>query len=286
MGRIRTIKPEFPQSETIGKLSRDARLLFIQLWTFADDSGRARAASRMLASLLYPYDDDAPDLIDGWLLELETHACIRLYEVEGSKYLEIINWSKHQKVEKPSASRLPTFDEGSPIIPRPVSEVSETDLGPRTVGGDQEENCRKAPRRISYPALFETFWLEYPRDDGMSKAEALKPWLKLSEDDQQKAVAALPAFKAWARAQPTDYRMIHACNYLIKRRFDGFVEKAKAMEAAAQQHSTQVYVQYGTPAGDAWEQEYRIKRKKPPPRDNKGGWWFPTEYPEPQSSAA
>ncbi|WP_050996281.1 MULTISPECIES: hypothetical protein [Bradyrhizobium] len=75
MARIRTIKPEFPQSETIGKLSREARLLFIQLWTLADDEGRARAASRMLASLLYPYDDDAPGLMDDWLAQLEHHGC-------------------------------------------------------------------------------------------------------------------------------------------------------------------------------------------------------------------
>jgi hypothetical protein len=71
MGRIRTIKPEFPQSQSVGRLSRDARLLFILLWTIADDAGRARASSRMLASLLYPYDDDVPKLIEGWLQELE-----------------------------------------------------------------------------------------------------------------------------------------------------------------------------------------------------------------------
>jgi hypothetical protein len=65
MGRIRTIKPEFPQSESVGRLSRDARLLFIQLWTVCDDSGRARGSSRMLASLLYPYDTDVLGLIDG-----------------------------------------------------------------------------------------------------------------------------------------------------------------------------------------------------------------------------
>jgi hypothetical protein len=71
VARIRTIKPEFPQSESMGNVSRDARLLFVLLWTLCDDSGRTRAASRMLASLLYPYDDDAPGLIDGWLGELE-----------------------------------------------------------------------------------------------------------------------------------------------------------------------------------------------------------------------
>ena len=91
MSRIRTIKPEFPHSETVGKLSRDARLLFIQLWTIVDDAGRARAASRMLASLLYPYDDDAGVRIDGWLDELERMSCIRRYEADGSQYLVIVS---------------------------------------------------------------------------------------------------------------------------------------------------------------------------------------------------
>lgn len=136
MGRIRTIKPEFPQSETVGKLSRDARLLFIQLWTFVDDEGRARAASRMLASLLYPYDDDAPELIDAWLGELEQNDCLRRYEVEGTKYLEIINWSKHQKVDHPSKSRIPPF---SRELAKPSRSLAP-DLGPRTSTKDHLES--------------------------------------------------------------------------------------------------------------------------------------------------
>jgi hypothetical protein len=131
MARIRSIKPEFPQSETIGKLSRDARLLFVQLWTIVDDAGRARAASRMLASLLYPYDDDAPSLIEGWLGELEREDCIRRYEVNGSRYLEISKWLKHQKIDKPSGSKMPAFGEGSPV-PREDSRKLAPDLGPRT----------------------------------------------------------------------------------------------------------------------------------------------------------
>jgi len=111
MARIRTIKPEFPQSETIGSLSRDARLLFIQLWTVADDFGRARASSRVLASLLYPYDEDAPSLIRGWLDELEAKTCIRRYEVEEKLYLDIPNWLKHQKIDRPTPSKLPEFRE-------------------------------------------------------------------------------------------------------------------------------------------------------------------------------
>ncbi|MEY9137604.1 hypothetical protein ACVMII_006501 [Bradyrhizobium diazoefficiens] len=131
MARIRTIKPEFPQSETIGKLSREARLLFIQLWTLADDEGRARAASRMLASLLYPYDDDAPGLMDGWLAELERHGCITRYVVEGATYLQIDNWLKHQKIDRPTPSRLPVVSEATRLLASP-REPSSTDLGPST----------------------------------------------------------------------------------------------------------------------------------------------------------
>lgn len=146
MARIRTIKPEFPQSETIGKLSRDARLLFIQLWTIVDDEGRARAPSRMLASLLYPYDDDAIQLIDGWLEELEAKGCIRRYEVDGSSYLDIPNWLKHQKIDRPSKSKVPEFVESSRAFDE-VHRVSDADLGPRTMDLGREETARAVSAR-------------------------------------------------------------------------------------------------------------------------------------------
>ena len=107
MARIRSIKPEFPQSESMGRVSRSARLLFVMLWPICDDHGRTRAASRMLASLLFPYDDDAPALIGGWLNELEREDCIRRYEANGSTFLIVRNWLNHQKIDKPSRPQFP-----------------------------------------------------------------------------------------------------------------------------------------------------------------------------------
>lgn len=127
MPRIRTIKPEFPQSESMGRVSREARLLFLLLFTIADDEGRSRGSSRMLASLLFPYDDDAAGLIDSWLEQLEREDCVRRYEVSGAIYLEITNWLKHQKIDKPSKSRLPSFEEGSRVVAKPREEAA-TDL--------------------------------------------------------------------------------------------------------------------------------------------------------------
>ena len=123
MARIRTIKPEFPQSESMGRVSRDARLLFILLWTIVDDSGKARADSRMLARTLYPYDDGEDGAvktsrsdIEQWLAELEEEKCVARYVVEGNTYLQICNWLNHQKIDKPTPSKLPDFDESSRIV--------------------------------------------------------------------------------------------------------------------------------------------------------------------------
>jgi hypothetical protein len=159
MARIRTIKPEFPHSESVGKLSRDARLLFIQLWTLADDAGRARASSRVLASVLYPFDDDALGLMDGWLAELEREGMIRLYQNDGTRYLDIPKWLKHQKIDRPSKSRHPEFDEGS----RVRIEGSTTDLGPRTKDlgprtkdqGPQQPLPRQEPARAKSSLVVE-----------------------------------------------------------------------------------------------------------------------------------
>jgi hypothetical protein len=131
MARIRTIKPEFPQSESMGRVSRDSRLLFVLLWTLADDDGRLRGSSRILASLLFPYDDDAKDLMDAWLSELEREECIVRYMIDKDTYLQILNWNKHQKIDKPSASKIPAFDESSRTFSNP-REASSEDQGPRT----------------------------------------------------------------------------------------------------------------------------------------------------------
>lgn len=151
MARIRTIKPEFPHSESMGRVSRDARLLFVLLWTICDDSGRTRAASRMLASLLFPYDDGEDGHprttgkeIDAWLVELEREGCVIRYSVDGTQYLQVCNWLNHQKIDKPSSSKIP---EPSRIVANP-REPSVTDLGPRTkdLGEDQEKSGADKPR--------------------------------------------------------------------------------------------------------------------------------------------
>jgi hypothetical protein len=96
----------------------------------------------MLASLLFPYDDDAPSLIDSWLGELEREGCIVRYLHDGQTYLEVCNWRLHQKIDKPSASKIPPFDESSRIFAN-LRESSSEDQGSRIKdqGEDQGEEA-------------------------------------------------------------------------------------------------------------------------------------------------
>src|SRR5471030_318034 len=131
MPRIRTIQPNFAHSNSIMHLSRDARLLFVQLWTVVDDCGRARASPADLASRLYPLDDDAPALLPGWLDELEREGCLEGYTVDDVDYLRIVNWREHQKIDRPTPSRLPAAPSEPLASPReesppmPVASITE-----------------------------------------------------------------------------------------------------------------------------------------------------------------
>lgn len=214
MARIRSIKPEFTQSETIGRLSRDARLLFIQLWTIVDDDGRTRAASRMLASLLYPYDDDAPKLIDRWLIELEDENCIRRYESDGSQYLEIVNWLKHQKIDRPTPSKLPSFDAGSPLA-RDSSRVLDADLDR---GRDQDQGRGSSSLRSDARARRDainrefaaTFWPAFPHK--VQRGAAVKAWPRAREKASLDEIMA--GLERYIRAKPPDRQWQNPATFL------------------------------------------------------------------------
>jgi len=186
MARIRTIKPEFPHSESMGRVSRDARLLFIELWTLCDDSGRARGNSRMLASLLFPYDDDAPELIDNWLDELDREGCIVRYQIDSDSYVQVCNWLNHQKIDKPSASKIPEFDESSRILSNP-RERSLLDQGSRIKDQGSKDHSSATPDG------FAEFWSAYPKKVGKGAAQAA--WKK-HKPDLAICIAAITTAKA------------------------------------------------------------------------------------------
>jgi hypothetical protein len=154
MPRIRTIQPHFSRSPSMVRISREARFLFVLLWTVADDSGRCHANPDDLAKVLYPQDHDVPQQIWRWLDELEHEGCIERYEVEDIGYLRIVHWRKHQRICHPTKSYLPPPPRealgGERAAPRDESRIRETS---RKVAGRD----RKIPRDQALDEESDTF---------------------------------------------------------------------------------------------------------------------------------
>lgn len=149
MARIRSIKPEFWESESVGRLSRDARLLFIGLWSSADDHGRFRAHPRLLASGLFPYDDDAKASVPTWLGELQREGCVELYQAGEDRFGHIPKWETHQKIDRPSPSRFPEPPLASPREPSRVT--IEPSIIPSAGAGSREQGEEQGAGSVSPP---------------------------------------------------------------------------------------------------------------------------------------
>ncbi|WP_315833925.1 hypothetical protein [Bradyrhizobium prioriisuperbiae] len=86
--------------------------------------------------------------------------------MDGSQYLEIVKWLEHQKIDRPSASRLPEYRERSEPS-REDSRGIDADLGPSTFTLDLlPHTAAAADAPPGVHDFFEDFWKEYPARDG------------------------------------------------------------------------------------------------------------------------
>lgn len=112
MPRIRTVKPEAPQHRKVGRLSISARWLWLVMITQADDEGRLVADPGQLRITAFPYDRDVTDsAAEDLLNEIEATGLIRLYEVNGVPYAYFPSWRDHQRINRPSPSKLPSYQD-------------------------------------------------------------------------------------------------------------------------------------------------------------------------------
>ena len=179
--RIRSIKPEFWSSEDIGGLAWDERLLFIGLWSYVADSGVGRDNAKLITADLFPLEDDPITTlatVTRGLASLSAAGLITRYSVKGKRFLHIIEWSAHQKIDRPTRSPFPSptselaiLDESS-CNPREGSLPGARDLGNK---GAREQGSKGLVVAASAPVIdhageFAEFWDLYPRKVAKPKA--------------------------------------------------------------------------------------------------------------------
>ena len=143
MARIRTIKPEFWRSPSTASAGPWARLLFIAMWNWADDHGRAEWTPRELLGFAFPHDSESP-LTDAefplLLAEVRRAFEVKFYVHRDRRFYEVPSWSEHQKTEKRAGDKFPHADDPESLpdlgIPGSCEAVAESGGFTEASGGN------------------------------------------------------------------------------------------------------------------------------------------------------
>lgn len=148
MARIRTIKPQFYDDIKIGRLSRDARYLYIALWVFADDVGVVNGDTIWLKSKVFPYDQIQIKQFEGWISELVKHGFIRLLSHNGERFLYLPNFTRHQVINRPNYNEL---NIPKTLLDKELNAITDSSLNNHgtiteqslTIKGEEKERNKK-----------------------------------------------------------------------------------------------------------------------------------------------
>jgi hypothetical protein len=141
--RARSLKPGYFKNEQLAALPPFARLLFAGLWGLADREGRLRDNSRLISAEIFPYEKHNVEKLLCVLAAVEEPneggpAFILRYEVNHSRYIQIVNFGCHQNphVKEPPSTipapgktgAVPGVEPGAQHRKKPVPSRADSGL--------------------------------------------------------------------------------------------------------------------------------------------------------------
>ena len=189
--RIRTVKEDFWKSETMASVEPFSRLMAIALLNFADDKGFFILNIPVIRGALFPFEEDSTNVRVA-IQELSRIGYLRAGKSEDGKDIgHIVNFSKHQRIDKPQTSKL----EGLEVEWAVFQDHSKNVPGALPVGMERKGMDRKG--KGSFSAEAEEIYKAYPLKVAPDKAKAaIEKALKRVEFQ-----ALLEAVQAYAKAR-------------------------------------------------------------------------------------
>lgn len=162
--------------------------------------------------------------VDRFLTRLKTGTMIGTEGGTASLIITICNYDAYQRIGLPDrdTNRDEDRDTTGTVAgqTRNIQTFKEEILS-ETQGVSDAVPPKQKKNRVSYPADFEAAWKAYPTTPNMSKAEGLKDWRRLSDEDRAMVLPSIAGYRAFL-AKQKDHPVIHFCRYLSKRRFEGY----------------------------------------------------------------
>lgn len=184
MARSRNIKPGLFKNEVLGVAEPIYTLAFEGLWLQADREGRIEDRPLRIKAETFPYRDGIDmDAILNWL---QDQKFILRYEVSGKRFIQVLNFRKHQNPHKnETESDIPPPEESERVPNLSEQEPSKSEalglipcsLIPDSLSTDVPGDTRAPEGNKKEPQGFPECWKIYPkRQGGNSRSEALKAY--------------------------------------------------------------------------------------------------------------
>jgi hypothetical protein len=197
----------------------------------------------------------------------------------------VAKWGERQYQSDSSATRQKAYRDRQ----KDKSDDVVQDAAVTVTASDRHSNNEVTPTSVSVSSSvsdkrtekekitdeFQELYDAYPLHKGRGAAQRAHKTARTKAEHS----VLLNAIKAFAKkCAGTDPKYIpHPATWFNQDRWlDEDLQPPKPQEPTS---NGGVYVTYGTEPGDAWERDYR-GRGKIPPRDARGGWYHPSEYPE------
>ena len=216
MARIRSIKPEFFHHEGLASCSPHARLLFIAMFQLADRGGRFRWIPMQVHAHAFPHETG----LDMTALagELEAVGCIKPYTVDGRRFVDVQNFTKHQRVPNSERkSSLPAVSQESltTFIEHGVEESRHWKYGSM----ETVEQCSSGEGAVSVETVsvdlksaVDRVWNTYKKYHPRSRTRPPKSWRELVEASlEEYSVEDICLVVRWAK-ESRDYAFMRSKN--------------------------------------------------------------------------
>lgn len=263
MARIRTVKPEFWRSPSTAQASPWARLLYIAMWNWADDYGRAEWTPRELLGFAFPHDTEPPctdEEFPSLLAEVAEHFGTVFYVNRGRRFYEIPAWDEHQKTERRAKGRNPHADdpESAPdraflptaLTVEGVRGISSAARGSSVAGtGEREQGNRGTGERGEHEEqsaatplddIFDTAYDSWPKK--VERKKSLEAFKRACKKRDPEDVAADIARFGQAYAATTETQFVPALVvWLNGERWTDQLPQARASQSTAHERQRDRY---------------------------------------------